>query len=159
MKFATLLKKRLRHRSFPVNFVKFLRTPFFIEHLWWLLLWICLCYTYVFENDPAYMFGRVLNIPWVLNMSGLEYTRFVNLQGLWNKVSQGSGFRLLYAKVLNVLGVLICYSYEGLWIKYFIVSIWQDSKYATFSKYARVLNVPRVWIFQGNIRFRKNYAS
>ena len=23
---------------FPVNFVKFLRTPFFIEHLWWLLL-------------------------------------------------------------------------------------------------------------------------
>ena len=25
---ATLLKKRLWHRSFPVNFVKFLRTPF-----------------------------------------------------------------------------------------------------------------------------------
>ena len=25
---ATLLKKRLRHRSFPVNFAKFLRTPF-----------------------------------------------------------------------------------------------------------------------------------
>ena len=24
---ATLLKKRLWHRSFPVNFVKFLRTP------------------------------------------------------------------------------------------------------------------------------------
>ena len=23
---------------FPVNFVKFLRTPFFIEYLWWLLL-------------------------------------------------------------------------------------------------------------------------
>ena len=31
---ATLLKKRLWHRCFPVNFVKFLRTPFFIEHLW-----------------------------------------------------------------------------------------------------------------------------
>ena len=28
----------LRHRCFPVNFVEFLRTPFFIEHLWWLLL-------------------------------------------------------------------------------------------------------------------------
>ena len=25
-------------RCFPVNFVKFLRTPFFIEHLSWLLL-------------------------------------------------------------------------------------------------------------------------
>ena len=35
---ATLLKKRLWHRCFPVNFVKFLRTPFYTEHLWWLLL-------------------------------------------------------------------------------------------------------------------------
>ena len=35
---ATLLKKRLWYRCFPVNFVKFLRTTFYIEHLWWLLL-------------------------------------------------------------------------------------------------------------------------
>ena len=35
---ATLLKKRLWHRCFPVNFVKILRTPFYIEHLWWMLL-------------------------------------------------------------------------------------------------------------------------
>ena len=26
------------HKCFPVNFAKFLRTPFFIEHLWWLIL-------------------------------------------------------------------------------------------------------------------------
>ena len=32
---ATLLKKRLRHRCFPVNFEKLLRTPFLIEQLWW----------------------------------------------------------------------------------------------------------------------------
>ena len=32
------LLKRLWHRSFPVNFVKFLRAPFFTEHLRWLLL-------------------------------------------------------------------------------------------------------------------------
>ena len=32
---ATLLKKRLWHRRFPVNFPKFLRTPVYIEHLWW----------------------------------------------------------------------------------------------------------------------------
>ena len=37
----TLLKKRLWHRCFPVNFAKFLRTRFFTEHLWWLLL----CFT------------------------------------------------------------------------------------------------------------------
>ena len=36
----TLLKKRLWHRCFPVNFAKFLRTTFFTEHLWWLLLHI-----------------------------------------------------------------------------------------------------------------------
>ena len=37
---ATLLKKRLWHRRFPVNFVKFLRTLFLTEHLWWLLLYV-----------------------------------------------------------------------------------------------------------------------
>ena len=35
---ATLLKKRLWHRCFPMNFAKFLRTPFLTEHLRWLLL-------------------------------------------------------------------------------------------------------------------------
>ena len=35
---ATLLKKRLWHRCFPENFVKFPREPFFIEHLWWLFM-------------------------------------------------------------------------------------------------------------------------
>ena len=30
---ATLLKTRLLHRCFPVNFVKFLRTPILTEHL------------------------------------------------------------------------------------------------------------------------------
>ena len=34
---AILLQKRLWHSCFPVNFIKFLRTAFFIEHLWWLL--------------------------------------------------------------------------------------------------------------------------
>ena len=31
---ATLLRKRLWHRCFPVNFAKVSRTPFLIEHLW-----------------------------------------------------------------------------------------------------------------------------
>ena len=35
---ATFLKKRLWHRRFPVNFAKFLRTPFLTEHLQWLPL-------------------------------------------------------------------------------------------------------------------------
>ena len=38
---ATLLEKRLWQRCFPVNFAKFLGTPSFTEHLWWLLLSQC----------------------------------------------------------------------------------------------------------------------
>ena len=38
LRLATLLKKRLWQRCFPVNFAKFLRTPFLTEHLRWLLL-------------------------------------------------------------------------------------------------------------------------
>ena len=37
---ATLLKKRLWHRCFLVNFTKFLRTTFLTEHFRWLLLLI-----------------------------------------------------------------------------------------------------------------------
>ena len=35
---ADLLKKKLWDRCFPVNFAKFIRTPFFTEDLRWLLL-------------------------------------------------------------------------------------------------------------------------
>ena len=35
---ASLLKKRLWHRCFPVNFSKCLRTPWLIEYFRWLLL-------------------------------------------------------------------------------------------------------------------------
>ena len=35
---ATLLKRRLCHRCFPVNFAKFRRKTFFAEHIRWLLL-------------------------------------------------------------------------------------------------------------------------
>ena len=37
---ATLFKKILCHRCFSVNFTKFLRTTFFVEHLRWLLLFV-----------------------------------------------------------------------------------------------------------------------
>ena len=35
---ATLLKKTLRHRCFPVSLAKFLKTPVFIEHFYCLSL-------------------------------------------------------------------------------------------------------------------------
>ena len=45
----SLLKKRLWHRSFPVNFVKFLRSPFFTEHLQWLCFWRILTLSRLFK--------------------------------------------------------------------------------------------------------------
>ena len=38
LKTCNIIKKRLQHSYFPVNFAKFLRTAFFIEHLPWLPL-------------------------------------------------------------------------------------------------------------------------
>ena len=37
---GTLIKSRLWHRRFPVNFAKFLRASLFTKHLWWQLLLI-----------------------------------------------------------------------------------------------------------------------
>ena len=39
-----ILKKRLWHKRFAVSFAKFLGTPFFIEHLRWLLLYLTVCF-------------------------------------------------------------------------------------------------------------------
>ena len=47
---ATLLEKRRWHSYFPVNFVKFLRTPFPIGHLWLLLLDVAVCGYYVMDK-------------------------------------------------------------------------------------------------------------
>ena len=46
---ATLLKKRLWYRCFPVYFAKFLRAPFLIEHLCWLLQNVFNMIQYTFE--------------------------------------------------------------------------------------------------------------
>ena len=48
---VTLLKKRLRHRCFPLHFAKFLRTSFLTEHLWWFLLWLGPPLFLLYAND------------------------------------------------------------------------------------------------------------
>ena len=49
--------KRLWHRCFLVNFTKFLTTPFFIEHLWCLLLLIMAICT-IYCKSFAYFSGK-----------------------------------------------------------------------------------------------------
>ena len=48
---ATLLNKILWHSCFPMNFTKFLRTPFFIKHLWWLLLSVSYAVSPILTDD------------------------------------------------------------------------------------------------------------
>ena len=58
---CSFITKRLWHRYFPVNFAKFLRTPFFIEHFWWLLLNIRFSSEMYFTNlDNAWSFWLAL---------------------------------------------------------------------------------------------------
>ena len=48
---AQVLQSQLTLKlCFPVNFVKFLRTPFFTEHLWWLLLKVLFLLCIFFRN-------------------------------------------------------------------------------------------------------------
>ena len=54
---VTLLKKRPWHWCFPMNFTKFLGTPFYIEHLWWMLLHILCLHFLRIHHD--YFFQRV----------------------------------------------------------------------------------------------------
>ena len=54
---ATLLKKRLWHSCFPVNFAEFLRTPFLTEHLRWLLL-----YTFRWDSETCIRLSYAKNL-------------------------------------------------------------------------------------------------
>ena len=58
---ATLLKKRLWPRCFPVNFLKFLRTTFFTEHVWTTAS-VCFIYFEVFKQFRSIFFGKLFEI-------------------------------------------------------------------------------------------------
>ena len=56
---------RLWHRCFPVNFVKFLRTPFLKEHLWWLLLYKPLTSSDNASTLNSACSGRLLTVKYI----------------------------------------------------------------------------------------------
>ena len=65
---ATLLKKRLWQRCFPENFVNFLRTPFYIEHIWWLLLRLHL---------------SILSSQWIIDINLCHLQIFTDVTRIW----------------------------------------------------------------------------
>ena len=63
---ATLLIKRLCHRSFSVNFAKFLWTSFSIEHLWWLLLFREISIFSLWNvTNRKLLYGHYFNNPYI----------------------------------------------------------------------------------------------
>ena len=71
---ATLLKKRLWYRCFPVNFWKILRAPSFKEHFRWLLLLFV-----SFSKNFAYLLNG-----WYPTLSSHLTKRYIKLQGTHN---------------------------------------------------------------------------
>ena len=77
-KVAGLIKKEVLHRCFPVNFAKFLRAPFIIEHLWWLLLFIKDRETSMMPKDLPLkiwtdnpdLIKNIISVEWILILSG-----------------------------------------------------------------------------------------
>ena len=57
-----LLKERLRHTCFPLNFAKFLRTSFFIENIPWLLLCFARCKLFFQEGINRQFIGYLLSV-------------------------------------------------------------------------------------------------
>ena len=119
---ATLLEKRRQHSCFPVNFAKFLRTPFFIEHLWWLLLvnklnvsvkifssfkLVCLFINPLSAQNTAWRLRLYFIIK--LRVYGISFIRTIQLQSFLrtirlkhrhkNKKQREEKFRLLWLKV------------------------------------------------------------
>ena len=101
---ATLLKKRLWHRCFPVNFAKFLRTTSFIEHLWWLLLYAVVSKNGNFCDEISYsnlivlcfLFSSLIN---VINCSFVPF-HMINMSSIYLK----------YKRATSLVYGYICFS-------------------------------------------------
>ena len=72
---CNFIKKRLWHRCFPVNFVKFLRKPFSKENLRWLLL------NPFFQPNVSFLYPLCITASGnILASENLCFSRVLNLQ-------------------------------------------------------------------------------
>ena len=83
---ATLLKKRLWHRYFPLNFAKFLRTLFFIEHLRRLLL----------SNEKCLICFILINV--ISRVYIYLYIQWRNWRGALGSIAPSSKKKLSFLK-------------------------------------------------------------
>ena len=67
LKACNFIKKRHQHRCFSVKFAKFLRPPFFIEHLRWLLLQLRYLLLYFFKKIIIQLNSYFATLLWCTN--------------------------------------------------------------------------------------------
>ena len=113
---ATLLKKSFWHRCFPVNFPKFLRTPFFTEHLQWLLLDL-----WAKANNYSY---------WVQPCQN----SFVHLKVLYQDVLVESREPQVYAPNINFSALL---TFMTLLILILVEKLFNSSKFMSINQSSR----------------------
>ena len=96
---VTLLKMGLWHRCFPVNFVKFLGTPFYIEYVWWLLLNLHITY-------PPPIFPPYQRLIWDYKKAGTSNIRekldFINWQKLFSHKGINAQVTVFNEIILNI---------------------------------------------------------
>ena len=90
----TLLKKKLWHRCFPVNFTKFLRTPFLTEHLCSLKLGIGFLFKITKKTyDILWSMVKKMFIYFLSRFAQTKITLFI----FWNSwvIKENEGFLLV----------------------------------------------------------------
>ena len=140
---TTLLKKRLWHRCFLVNFTKLLRTPFFIEHLWWLLLkttikerfhWSSVVSptsasdfltNFKYRSSPPEVFCKKCVLKYFTKLTGkhLRQSLFIKKETL---------AQVFYCEVCKIFKNTYFYrtplvaAFENRWVKWATKEIWQN---------------------------------
>ena len=106
---ASLLKKRLWHRCFSVNFLKFLRTPFLTKHLGWLLLKTIVLYLHILS-----IFKKLFNAKLV-----------THLWNVWLSHWFPEFFQGFPSSLLNcVLVCFTCLACSSVWRAHVLTVLW-----------------------------------
>ena len=107
---STLLIKKIWQRCFPVNFVKFLRTLFLTEHLWWLLMLMNLwtIFNYLPHNIVTANVNRLR--PLLLGSKIYNYSSLAKLAKINCKRKRGNGINKwpIKANIMLILKFWIC---------------------------------------------------
>ena len=107
LKACNFIKKRLQHRCFPVQFAKFLRTPYFIEHIRLLLL------LYILTKHSVSLFFYSLLFCFVLKGTLIQIWKSpCTFLFIWKDYPQNFAFLILRILELYTSKVCVIFVYK-----------------------------------------------